>query len=47
MVNLAFEIANLPWMVSTLSNTQSLTHAACVGHGPIWNSACERIGNVT
>jgi len=28
-------IANLPWVVSALSNTQSLTHAT-VGCGPIW-----------
>jgi len=35
MVNPALRIANLTWMVSALSNTQSLTRAA-VGRGPIW-----------
>jgi len=35
MVNPALGIANVPWMVSTLSNPLNLTHAA-VGRGPIW-----------
>jgi len=33
MVDLALGIANLPWVVSTLSNTQSLTHVAVDQYG--------------
>jgi len=34
VVNPASGIANLVWVVSALSNTQSLTHAA-LGRGPM------------